>query len=114
MATEQAMTTRRMQAAARKLIETRWRCEALRGEAAGSIRTFFLEAQLGLFKVQVWVRGPDAPATAVGAQAMILVGGTLNGLIVYRETADDLNGALTGVANTLRKWSGQALAPLCV
>ncbi len=110
---EQPMTRRRMQAAARKLIDSRWHSEAVTAGEDGPIIRWDLETRLGLFQVQVLVRGPGAEPTVQGAVAMIAVGKE-GSTVLYRKTADDLTEALTGVANQLRQWSNEAVASLRV
>lgn len=110
---EQPMTRRRMQAAAHKLIDSRWSCDAFTAGEDGPIIRWDLATRLGLFHVQVLVRGPGAPSTVQGALAMIAVGKD-GDTVIYRQTADDLTGALTGVATQLRQWSNEAVTSLRV
>lgn len=97
-----------LRAQARAAIDAAWTCDAIPGDAPQTIESWSLVTQLGIFTIQLWEPGPDAPAGLSRPRAQLSTGGTL---LLFQEY-ETLSAAFAGVATKLREIAGAALAPL--
>lgn len=99
----------------RAAIAADWSCVAIPGDADRSIESWALLTTLGIFTLQLWEPGPDAPRDMPKPRMSLTVGAGragLGGIMLHFDSYETLDAALKAAADKLREIAGAALGPL--
>ncbi len=100
---------------ARAAIAADWSCAAIPGDADGSIESWALLTTLGIFTLQLWEPGPDAPRDMPKPRMSLTVGtggAGFGGIMLHFDSYETLDAALKAAADKLREIAASALGPL--
>ena len=100
---------------ARAAIAADWSCAAIPGDADRSIESWALLTTLGIFTLQLWEPGPDAPRDMPKPRMSLTVGAGragLGGTMLHFDSYETLDAALKAAAGKLREIAASALGPL--
>lgn len=110
-----ATVKRRLLRQARAAIAADWSCVAIPGDAEGSIESWALLASLGVFTLQIWEPGPDAPRDMPKPRMSLTVGAGgagFGGIMLHFDSYETIDAALKAAADKLREIAASALGPL--
>ena len=108
-------TRRRLLTQARAAIAADWSCAAIPGDTDGSIESWALLAKLGIFTLQLWEPGPDAPRSMPTPRMSLTIGAGragFGGIMLHFRSYDTIDTTLKAAADKLREIAASALGPL--